>query len=85
MRGYPLELQLNTIATEHGLVLRADYATDIYDRERIARLLAPVVDDSPVRARWVASLCTLTALSVAVMAGLHYGDLVVRALPGVLP
>jgi len=54
-------------------------------KERIARLLAPVVDDSPVRARWVASLCTLTALSVAVMAGLHYGDLVVRALPGVLP
>src|SRR5207244_7466452 len=40
VRGYPLELQLNTIATEHGLVLRADYATDIYDRERIARLLA---------------------------------------------
>src|SRR5919198_3496051 len=40
VRGYPLELALNTKATEHGLVLQADYATDIYDRERIVRLLA---------------------------------------------
>src|ERR687887_203124 len=42
VRGYPLELALNTKATEHGLVLQADYATDIYDRERIVRLLAHV-------------------------------------------
>src|SRR5919199_2769982 len=39
VRGHPLELSLSPIATENGLVLHADYATDLYDRERIARLL----------------------------------------------
>src|SRR5918912_3631711 len=54
VRGHPLELSLSPIAAEHGLVLHADYATDLYDRERIARLLghlervirAVVADDS---------------------------------------
>src|SRR5438270_3229616 len=46
--GYPLELSLAATVAEHGLILRADYGTDLYDRERIARLLAHL--DRAVRA-----------------------------------
>jgi hypothetical protein len=53
-------------------------------KERIGRLLTPVVDYPAGRAPW-GGLCILIALSVALMAGLRYGDLAVRALPGVLP
>src|ERR671930_131507 len=39
VRGHPLELSLSATVAEQGLVLLADYATDLYDRERIERLL----------------------------------------------
>src|SRR5919198_4259401 len=38
--GHPLELSLTATAGRHELTLRADYSTDLYDRERVARLLA---------------------------------------------
>src|SRR5205085_4434217 len=40
VKGHPLDLSLTAITAEHGLVLHVDYATDLYDRERIARLVA---------------------------------------------
>jgi len=40
VHGHPLELSLTATMGEHGLDLHADYATDLFDRARIARLLA---------------------------------------------
>src|SRR5919199_1044499 len=54
--GYPLELALVATVADYGLHLRADYATDLYDRERIARMQAQlergiraVVEDDGLR------------------------------------
>src|SRR5919197_5980491 len=40
VRGHPLELSLTATVAEHGIDLHTDFATDLFDRERIARLLA---------------------------------------------
>src|SRR5919197_2031587 len=40
--GHPLNLALSAMAGEQELILRADYSTELFDRERVARLLAQV-------------------------------------------
>jgi hypothetical protein len=54
-------------------------------KERIGRLLVPVARDRLTSgARWLTMLLVVLALSAAVFAGVLYGDLVVRALPGIV-
>ncbi len=40
--GHPLDLSLSAVELDDGLILRADYSTDLFDRSRVVRLLGHV-------------------------------------------